>query len=256
MLSKHAADDLIEYERWRPFLRGIGEHEVKHGVRVGLVNLYNDDIGNPELPACFEIDKKASVRGTFGFSGWRKVALTSVATVAIITLAWTAYAVLFPRRHLPSPALRTVSPASAPSNNSIAVLPFDNLSNDKQNAYFADSVQDEILTDLAKVSGLKVISGPSVMQYRNTGERNLREIAKELGVAHILEGTVERIGGRIRLRAQLIDGRTDSHLWGEVYSGDLGDVFALESRLAQQIVSQLQLKVAPRKGDYRGTTYR
>lgn len=247
LLSKHAADDLIEYERWRPLLHEIGEHEVKHGVRVGLVNLYNDDIGNPELPACVEIDKKASVRGTLGFSGWRKVALTSVAIVAIITLAWIAYAVLFPRRHLPSPALRTVSPASAPSNNSIAVLPFDNLSNDKQNAYFADSVQDEILTNLAKVSGLKVISRTSVMQYRNTGERNLREIAKELGVAHILEGTVERIGDRIRLRAQLIDGRTDSHLWGEVYSGDLGDVFALESRLAQQIVSQLRAKLSPQE---------
>lgn len=247
LLSKHAADDLIEYERWRPFLHEIGEHEVKHGVRVGLVNLYNDDIGNPKLPACFAIAEKAGVGGAFGFSRWRKVALTSVATLAIITLAWIGYAVLFPKRPLPPPVPQTVSPPSAPSNNSIAVLPFDNLSNDKQNAYFADSVQDEILTHLAKVAGLKVISRTSVMQYRNTGHRNLREIAKELGVAHILEGTVERSGGRIRLRAQLIDGRSDSHLWGEVYNGDLGDVFALESRLAQQIVSQLRAKLSPQE---------
>ena len=110
---------------------------------------------------------------------------------------------------------------------SIAVLPFENLSDDKQNAYFADGVQDEILNDLAKVADLKVISRTSVMLYRNSVQRNLREIAKVLGVAHILEGTVQRADGRIRVSAQLIDARTDAHLWGERYDRELADVFAL-----------------------------
>ncbi len=128
---------------------------------------------------------------------------------------------------------------------SIAVLPFENLSDDKQNAYFADGVQDEILTDLAKVADLKVISRTSVMQYKTSAQRNLREIAKILGVAHIVEGTVQRAGGRIRVSAQLIDARTDMHLWAERYDRDLADVFAIENELAEQIVSQLKTKLSP-----------
>src|SRR5262249_37434852 len=113
-------------------------------------------------------------------------------------------------------------------DKSIAVLPFENLSDDKQNAYFADGVQDEILTNLAKVADLKVISRTSVIQYRNSSHRNLRDIAQALGVAHILEGTVQRAGSRVRVNAQLIDARTDAHLWGERYEREIADVFALE----------------------------
>jgi len=130
---------------------------------------------------------------------------------------------------------------------SIAILPFENLNDDKQNAYFADGVQDEILTDLAKVADLKVISRTSVMQYKNSVNRNLREIAKALGVAHIVEGTVQRSGDRVRVSAQLIDARTDMHLWGESYDRDLADVFAIENELSEQIVDQLKSKLSPKE---------
>src|SRR5439155_9148093 len=119
---------------------------------------------------------------------------------------------------------RIRSTLAAPEK-SIAVLPFENLSEEKANAYFADGVQDEILTDLAKVADLKVISRTSVMQYKNAAMRNLREIAQQLGVSHVLEGSVQRAANRIRVNAQLIDARTDAHLWAEHYDRPLDDVF-------------------------------
>src|SRR5205823_14692038 len=137
--------------------------------------------------------------------------------------------------------------AVAIPDKSIAVLPFENLSDDKQNAYFADGVQDEILTDLAKVADLKVISRTSVMQYKNSVQRNLREIGKALGVAHILEGTVKRAGDRIRVSCQLIDARTDMHIWAERYDRELADVFAMENDLSEQIVAQLKSKLSPKE---------
>src|SRR5205823_3249459 len=137
--------------------------------------------------------------------------------------------------------------AVAIPDKSIAVLPFENLSDDKQNAYFADGVQDEILTNLAKVADLKVISRTSVMQYKNIIQRNLREVGKALGVAHILEGAVQRASGRVRVSAQLIDARTDAHLWGESYDRDIANVFAIENELAEQIVAQLKSKLSPQE---------
>jgi len=119
------------------------------------------------------------------------------------------------------------------TEKSIAVLPFENLSDDKQIAYFADGVQDEILTNLARVADLKVISRTSVMQYRTGAKRNLREIASELGVAHIVEGSVQRAGNRVRVRAQLIDARNDVHLWADRYDRPLDDVFAIQSEIAK-----------------------
>src|SRR5256886_5087584 len=120
-----------------------------------------------------------------------------------------------------------------------------NLSNDKENAYFADGVQDEILTGLSRVADLKVISRTSVMHYKAGLQRNLREVAADLGVAHVLEGTVQRADGRVRVNAQLIDARTDSHLWAERYDRDVADVFAIESELAGKIVAQLQAQISP-----------
>src|SRR5438128_10309724 len=124
----------------------------------------------------------------------------------------------------------------------IAVLPFDNLSDDKTDASFADGVQDDILTKLAKVADLKVISRTSVMQYR--GERNVRKIGNALRVSHVLEGSVRRSDGRIRLNAQLIDTRTDTHVWAEEYNRDLNDVFAIQGEIAQKVAEQLHAKVS------------
>src|SRR2546423_3509488 len=133
------------------------------------------------------------------------------------------------------------------TDKSIAVLPFDNLSRDPDNPYFAEGVQDEILTDLAKVADLKVISRTSVTQYKNAAARNLREIAQQLGVAHLLEGSVQRAGGKVRVNAQLIDARSDAHLWAQTYDRDLADVFAIQSEIAKTIADQLQAKLSPRE---------
>jgi len=130
------------------------------------------------------------------------------------------------------------------SEKSIAVLPFENLSDEKENAYFTDGVQNEILTDLAKVADLKVISHTSVMVYKAGNPRNLGEIAQQLGVAHVLEGSVQRAGGKVRVNAQLIDARNDKHLWAKTYDRQLADVFAIETELAQTIAGELQAKLS------------
>src|SRR6059058_4135444 len=132
----------------------------------------------------------------------------------------------------------------APPEKSIAVLPFSNLSKEQENAFFAGGVQDEILTDLAKVSDLKVISRTSVMKYKSDLERNLRDIAKTLGVSHVVEGSVQRAGDRVRVNVQLIDARSDAHLWAEHYDRDVADVFAIQTEIAQRIADQLRAKLS------------
>src|SRR5216110_1208879 len=130
-------------------------------------------------------------------------------------------------------------------DKSIAVLPFENLSDEKENAYFADGMQDDILTNLSKIGDLKVISRMSVMSYRGEGTRNAREIGKALGVAALLEGSVRRVGNRVRVNVQLIDATNDEHIWAEDYDRDLTDVFAIQTDLAQKIASALQAKLSP-----------
>jgi TolB-like protein/Tfp pilus assembly protein PilF len=148
-----------------------------------------------------------------------------------------------PARDLP-PSRQVNQSASVP-NKSIAVLPFENLSEEKQNEYFTDGVQDEILSDLAKIADLKVISRTSVMQYKSGVARNLREIGQQLGVAHVVEGSVQRSANKIRVIAQLIDARNDAHLWAQTYDRDLADVFAIQSEIAKAIAEQLQAKLSP-----------
>ena len=125
------------------------------------------------------------------------------------------------------------------------MLPFENLSEEKANAFFAEGVQDEILTHLARIADLKVISRTSVMQYKSGAPRNLREIGQQLGVAHVVEGSVQRAANKIRVNAQLIDARTDAHLWAQTYDRDLADVFAIQSEIAKAIADQLQAKLSP-----------
>jgi serine/threonine protein kinase/Tfp pilus assembly protein PilF len=161
-----------------------------------------------------------------------------IAALSVLVLAGLYFGVL--NRHA-----KPLSQALAIPEKSIAVLPFENLSADPENAYFADGMQDEILTDLAKIADLKVISRTSVMQYKSGAERNLREIAKALGVAHVVEGSVQRAGNRVRVSAQLIEARTDTHLWAERYDRDLADVFAIQSEIAKTIADQLQAKISP-----------
>ena len=227
LLSKHVAEDLEEYEKWRPFLHDLGSCEVKHGVRVSVVNLYDDQFGNAKLPLKFETVQKRRTR-----LRWAEVAVALLVLSAII-----AAFVLLLRRPTHS--------AVAIGEKSIAVLPFENLSRDPDNAFFTDGVQDEILTDLAKIADLKVISRTSVMQYKSGVARNLRKIGEELGVAHVVEGSVQRAANKIRVNAQLIDARTDAHLWAQTYDRDLADVFAIQSEIAKAIADQLQAKLSP-----------
>ena len=170
----------------------------------------------------------------------RRLALTA----GLIGIAAAAF-LLFLRWHN-----RAMSRNAAPANiseKSIAVLPFENLSDHQANANFAMGIQDEILTDLAKIADLKVISRTSVMQYKTRGERNLRQIGQQLGVAHVLEGSVQRAGNRVRVNAQLINARTDAHLWAQTYDRDLADVFAIQSEIAKAIAGQLEAKLSPRE---------
>jgi TolB-like protein/Flp pilus assembly protein TadD len=157
---------------------------------------------------------------------------------------------IFQRVHLKVPTPTSLIPeksiAELPAK-SIAVLPFENFSEDKGFAFFADGVQDEILTDLAKIADLKVISRTSVMQYKGGLTRNLPEIAQALKVAHVLEGSVQRSANRVRVSAQLIDARNDTHVWTEKYDRDLADVFAIQSEIAEKIADQLQAKLSPRE---------
>ncbi len=142
-------------------------------------------------------------------------------------------------------AVPNESKSSVINAKSIAVLPFENLSEEKANAFFAEGVQDQILTDLSQIADLKVISRTSVMQYKSDATRNLREIGQQLGVAHVVEGSVQRAANKVRVIAQLIDARNDAHLWGQTYDRDLDDVFAIQSEIAKAIADQLQAKLSP-----------
>src|SRR5205809_7228871 len=159
------------------------------------------------------------------------VVIGAVVSLALFFLGYTA-------------GNRSTSPQK---DKSIAVLPFQSLSEDKNDAYFADGVQDQILTNLAKVSDLKVISHTSVRQYETGAERNLREIGRQLGVAYIVEGSVQRARDRLRINATLIDARTDAHIWAETYDRTSADLFAIQSELAQSIVTQLKARLSPQQ---------
>jgi TolB-like protein/Tfp pilus assembly protein PilF len=160
----------------------------------------------------------------------------------VIASAFVSIGLFFLGRYTAAPTQHAAVDSSA---KSIAVLPFENLSDDKQNTYFADGVQNQILTNLSKVSELRVISHTSVRQYKSGEPRNLREIGKQLGVTHILEGSVQRAGDRVRIAAQLIDARTDSQIWAETYDRTAADLFTIQSELAESIVAQLQAKLSP-----------
>jgi TolB-like protein/class 3 adenylate cyclase/Flp pilus assembly protein TadD len=238
LLSKHVADDLEQYRQWRPYLHDLGECEVKHGGKIDIVNLYTDELGNPRLPQKFAVNRKEG-RHVGSRSVWVVGGVSAVAILLIGGILFLRSSNLFKERNTGASGSVTIP------EKSIAVLPFENLSDEKQNAYFADGVQDEILTDLAKVPDLKVISRTSVIRYRTDVARDLREIGRQLGVAHVVEGSVQRSGDRIRVNAQLIDARTDAHLWAKTYDRNLADVFAIQSEIAKSIAQELRASLSP-----------
>jgi TolB-like protein/class 3 adenylate cyclase/Flp pilus assembly protein TadD len=247
LLSAHVAEDLCQYRHWQPCLQDLGECEVKYGLRLHLFNLHKNGLGNPQVPEKLRRGRRRAASGIsvrpIAAPRWPKVALAIAFLLFAVALVISA--VIFFNRAQTTTVARALSALGAIPEKSIAVLPFENLSNEKENAYFADGVQDEILTGLSRVADLKVISRTSVMQYKAGPKRNVREVAADLGVAHVLEGTVQRAGNRVRINAQLIDARTDSQVWAERYDRDVADVFAIESEVAGKIISQLQAKISP-----------
>src|SRR5437868_8248058 len=321
--SKRVAEDLGQYAEWQPCLHDLGEVQVKHGVTLGIVNLYTQKLGNPELPQIVKQTRAAKISsaGTqtndFGSSGAhgffeevqrRKVYRVAVAYIVVAGGLIQLASAVFPAWELPNWALRLVvvllltgfpiglilawafdvtpqgiraTPAASFASprrrgrrnllillsagvlisalaglfilprasarkldKSIAVLPFENLSDSKENAFFADGIQDDILTNLAKIGDLKVISRTSVMPYRDK-TASAREIGKVLGVSAILEGSVRKDRNRVRVNVQLINTANDEHIWAEDYDRDLTDMFAIQTDLAQKIAKELQAKLSP-----------
>src|SRR5436190_309990 len=253
LLSGHIAEDLTQYRHWQPYLHDLGECQVKHGLRLHLVNLYKDNLGNPHLPD--KLKRRRRWKQTSGVSvrpvitpRWPKYVLTAVLLVSAVALA-ISFSVFYRRG---SPAVARSSSGKAADvglpivEKSIAVLPFENRSEDKANAYFAEGIQDEILTRLSKIADLKVISRTSTQQYQSKPE-NLREIARQLGVAHILEGTVQKSGDTVRVNVQLIKAANDSQLWADTFDRKLVDIFSVESDVAKAIADQLRAKLTGRE---------
>ena len=243
LLSKHLADDLAEYRHWRPHLHDLGECEVKYGLRLHLVNLYKDNLGNPHLPEKLKRGKRwkqaAVLVRPISAPRWPKVLLVVALVVSAVALMFSVS--FFLRRASPDVAQPHVqeSAASSISEKSIAVLPFENRSDEKANAYFADGIQEEILTRLSKIADLKVISRTSTQHYKSAPE-NLPEIARQLGVAHILEGSVQKSGDTVRVHVQLIKAANESHLWADTFDRKLTDIFSVESDVAKAIAEQLR----------------
>src|SRR6266566_174591 len=241
LVSRRAAEDLEQYRQWQPCLHDLGECEVKHGVRVSVVNLYTEELGNPELPEKFKQEAGAPkttalISGSAAKSAGRRWAMIGAAVLIIAVVAIGV--LLFPlKRSQTAATISTTIP-----QKSIAVLPFENLSEEKANAYFADGIQDEILTRLSKIADLKVISRTSTQHYKSAPE-NLPEIARQLGVAHILEGSVQKSGDAVRVNVQLIKAANDSHLWADTFDRKLTDIFSVESEVAKSIADQLRAKL-------------
>jgi TolB-like protein/Tfp pilus assembly protein PilF/class 3 adenylate cyclase len=225
LLSRHVAEDLEGYQKWRPLLHDLGFCEVKHGVTLQLVNLCTDEAGNHALPAKLRDQRRGVAR-----TRWILVA----ALVLLLAAVVTAFVVL---------SRRVASSISAVPAKSIAVLPFENRSEDKANDYLAEGIQDEILTRLSKIADLKVISRTSTQHYKSAPE-NLPEIARQLGVAHILEGSVQKSGAAVRVNVQLIKAANDSHLWADTFDRELTDIFSVESEVAKAIAEHLRVQLS------------
>ncbi|PYK13868.1 MAG: hypothetical protein DME64_12590 [Verrucomicrobia bacterium] len=227
LLSKRVAEDLETHEKWRPLLHDLGSCEVKHGVRVAVVNLYTDQVGNAKVPLKLAVQKRRT-----------RMRWAAMTTALLALAAIVGGIAIFSRN-------RAQLILTAPEK-SIAVLPFENLSDDKANAYLAEGIQDEILTRLSKIADLKVISRTSTQHYKSA-PGNLPEIAKQLGVAHILEGSVQKRGDAVRVNVQLIKAANDSHLWADTFDRKLIDVFFVESEVAKAIAEQLRVRLTGRE---------
>src|SRR5438876_7654503 len=258
LLSKRVADDLEQYPQWRPQLHDLGECEVKHGARLHAVNLYTDEVGNSQVPEKFKTAWAAEkARAKSAIPKWALIC-AAVLILIVVATVFLVFQVGTPLRGVRQNAVAeqgrplhgesSTGGALLPvSEKSIAVLPLENLSEEKENAFFADGIQDELLSNLSKIKDLKVISRTSVMQYKTAITRNLREIARQLGVSNVVEGSVRRSGNHIRVSVQLIDALTDRHIWVQNYDRTLADSLALQGELATEIAAGVGATLSPQE---------
>jgi TolB-like protein/class 3 adenylate cyclase/Tfp pilus assembly protein PilF len=247
LLSKHVAEDLEHYPRWQPHLHDLGQTAVKHGVIVSAVNLCTDDAGNPDVPERFRNTITAPATATPTKSSVLCLRNWIIGILIGTAIVYGALTFLKHRRENGHTASNnnpneTAAVALSIPEKSIAVLPFENLSDDKSNAYFAEGIQDEILTRLAKIAALKVISRTSTQKYKSAPD-NLREVGQQLGVAHLLEGSVQKAGNAVHINVQLIKAATDAHLWAESYDRELQNIFGVEGEVAGKIADALDAKL-------------
>jgi TolB-like protein/class 3 adenylate cyclase/Flp pilus assembly protein TadD len=240
LLSRRVAEDLEQYRHWQPFLHNLGECEVKHGVRIQVFNLCTDKLGNRNVPAMLKSSHARDKRSK------RRPVVVITALLLLLGLAAGYWLITHrPTKSMSSSVTAGTTPSIA--EKSIAVLPLDNLSEEKANAFFADGIQEELLSSLAKIKDLKVISRTSVMQYKTGITRNLKEIAQQLGVSNVIEGSVRRSGNHIRVSVQLIDALTDRHIWVQDYDRTLVDSLALQGELATEIAAGVGATLSPQE---------
>ena len=244
LLSSRIAEDLAQQSRWRPSLHELGVVEVKHGVRIEVVNFYGEQVGNPEVPE--KIKRAREEQRALDHRASRTAARKRSLIIRLLLLLVVGIAGSWLLFHRVAPRSNNPASLSIP-DRSIAVLPLENLSEEKENAFFADGIQDELLSNLAKISDLKVISRTSVMQYKSGITRNLREIAQQLGVSNVVEGSVRRSGNHVRVSVQLIDALTDRHIWAQNYDRTLADSLALQGELATQIAAEVGATLSPQE---------
>jgi TolB-like protein len=226
LVSKHVADDLQEHRQWSSWLHDLGECEVKHGVRLGIVNLYRDGAGNPQLPKKLRAFRLKQSRKRWG-------AIASALTLLILAGAIFLF------------FSRAKSIIAAPMR-SVAVLPLVNSSGDPNNEYFSDGLSDELIAVLAKIPGLKVIGRNSSFLFKGKSGESA-SIGQKLGVAQLIQGSVLRQGDRVRVIAEMIRASDGQALWSETFDREVKDIFAVQSDIAQAVASQLKIKLLGEK---------
>jgi len=222
LLSRHVAEDLEQYPRWRSQLHDLGECEVKHGARVAVTNLYSNEFGNPELPS-----KLQAVRKHRNRVRWAAVAIALLVVGAIV-------AAFFYVSRKPASSLAAIP------EKSIAVLPFVNMTADKDQEYFSDGISEELLNLLAKVHELKVVGRTSSFSFKGK-DIGIPEIARQLHVAHILEGSVRKIGDQLRITTQLIHAADGFQIWSETYDRKFDDIFKIQDEITADVVKELKV---------------
>jgi TolB-like protein/class 3 adenylate cyclase/Tfp pilus assembly protein PilF len=244
LLSKHVAEDLEHYARWRPLLHDLGECEIKHGAKISVVNLYTESTGNSQLPEKFKrADAGAAVPLTGKSPLNRNHVLIAGAMVAVFVIGLAMF--LGPQlwRVAPSREEPRRAATSPVHEKSIAVLPFVDLSQARDQEYFCDGISEEILDALAKIEGLRVVARTSSFSFKGKNV-DVGEIAQKLNVQNILEGSLRREGNRIRVTAQLVNARDGFRIWSDSFERDLQGVFAVQDEITRSIVDGLKIKLA------------